>query len=91
MKLSEYFDRSEFECNCGECNCDSVDVELLAVLNDVRIHFGSPVTINSAHRCFVHNMNVGGSEHSYHLSGRAADIVVAGVLPEVVQNYLEQK
>lgn len=89
MKLSEYFDRSEFKCNCGECNCDSVDVELLAVLNDVREHFNSPVSINSAHRCHKHNESIGGSKNSYHLSGRAADIVVAGVEPATIQNYLE--
>ena len=93
MKLSANFSRHEFKCKGVSCccTCDSVDAELLTVLQDLRDHFNSPVIINSAHRCFTHNKNEGGSPNSYHLSGRAADINVKGIEPLMVQNYLERK
>lgn len=86
--LSEYFDRSEFACKCG-CGFDTVDVELLRVLEKVRHHFGQPITITSGCRCSDHNKKVGGTPTSQHLLGRAADISVKNVLPPVVQAHLE--
>jgi len=88
MKLSEHFNRSEFKCNCGECNYDTVDSELIEVLEDIREHFNAPVTVTSGNRCPDYNAQVGGSKNSYHVMGRAADIQVAGVSPKVVQTYL---
>lgn len=88
MKLSEHFNRSEFKCNCGLCDYDTVDSELIEVLEDVREHFNAPVTITSGNRCPDYNAHVGGSKNSWHVRGRAADIQVAGVMPQVVQNYL---
>jgi len=82
---SKYFKREEFACSCG-CGFSSVDVELLEVLEDVREHFDSPVTINSACRCETHNKTVGGSNNSMHTKGMAVDIVVSDVTPERVQD-----
>lgn len=84
--LSEHFDRSEFACQCG-CGQDTVDAELLAVLEEIRGMFG-PVTINSGNRCIAHNRAVGGGEKSQHLTGRAADIVVKDTTPAHVQDYI---
>jgi len=75
---SEYFERSEFACKCG-CGFATVDVELLNVLTKVRMHFDSPVIINSGCRCEQHNRNIGGADGSKHKLGIAADIVVKGV------------
>ena len=88
--LNKYFKRSEFACRCG-CGTSTVDAELLQVITDVREHFGSPVVINSGHRCAKHNANVGGAKNSVHLTGKAADIRVKGVDPSQVAFYLEQK
>jgi len=87
MKISPYFDRSEFGCSCG-CGFDTVDVELIEVLTDLREHFAAPVKINSSARCEKHNDHVGGSPRSQHRLGRAADIVVKGVSPYAVYTYL---
>ena len=87
--LSPNFSRYEFKCGCQECSCDTVDAELLEVLEGVREHFQAPVTINSAHRCPSHNAAVGGSDASQHKQGRAADIVVEGVDAQDVQQYLK--
>lgn len=88
--ISKYFKRSEFSCRCG-CGQDTVDAELLVILEDVREHFGKPVIINSANRCPTHNKKVGGAAKSVHLTGKAADIVVKGVEPSKVHAYLTNK
>lgn len=88
MKISPHFHREEFACKCG-CGMDTVDAELLEMLEDVRFHFNSPVTINSANRCIDHNKKCGGSTNSQHLRSRAADINVANVHSEDVYNYLD--
>lgn len=81
------FNRSEFACKCG-CGFDTVDAELLEILEAVRQHFGKPVTINSACRCEKHNKAVGGEPTSQHLYGRAADFTVAGPSPAKVYQWL---
>jgi uncharacterized protein YcbK (DUF882 family) len=86
--LSKHFNRSEFACKCG-CGFDTVDYELVNLLEDIREHFGQPVYINSACRCPMHNANEGGASQSQHLKGRAADISVKDVDPSVVAGYVE--
>lgn len=88
MMLSKNFSRSEFACRCG-CGFDTVDAELIEVLQSVRDYFDAPVTPESGCRCERHNIAVGGSQNSLHKIGRAADIKVAGVEPAEVQDYLE--
>lgn len=87
---SEYFKREEFACKCG-CGFATVDIDLLTVLEDVRETFDAPLTITSACRCVSHNHAVGGSSKSKHKLGIAADIIVLGVSPERVYNYLDNK
>lgn len=84
------FRREEFTCECG-CGFDTIDYELLEVLEDVRQHFGNPIIINSGCRCVSRNHAVGGSPHSQHVIGRAADIVVKGIEADSVADYLENK
>lgn len=88
--LSEHFDRKEFACQCG-CGFDSVNPELITVLEDVRMFFKSSVHINSGCRCKKHNAKVGGEPNSQHILGNAADIVVKGIKESEVASYLEKK
>lgn len=88
--ISKYFQRKEFACKCG-CGQDTVDAELLKILEDVRKHFGKPIIINSGNRCPSHNKKVGGAANSIHMTGKAADIVVKGVSPDIVHLYLDRK
>jgi uncharacterized protein YcbK (DUF882 family) len=90
MQLSKHFKREEFRCGDG-CGFDTVDSKLLEILEDVRVFYDAPITINSACRCYLHNKNVGGGEHSQHLLGRAADIVVKGVDPRDLAHYLRER
>lgn len=89
--VSKHFSRSEFKCKCGACDFSAVDIELVKVLEDIREHFGAPIKINSACRCPDHNANVGGAKRSKHLYGIAADIVVAGVEPSDVYQYINDR
>lgn len=88
-QLSEHFHRDEFRCRCG-CGFNTVDAELIRILERVRNFFEQPVLVTSGCRCEEHNRKEGGSENSQHLLGRAADIKVLNVPPEVVQEYCLQ-
>ena len=74
-RFNQWFRRGEFECKCG-CGQDTVDAELIKVLTKVRLHYGSPVVINSGNRCWHHNEVIGGSPKSKHPLGKAADFYV---------------
>lgn len=88
----KHFKRSEFACKCDKhCNGYPVepDEQLVKLLDDIREHFGVPVTINSGIRCKAHNAAVGGASASQHMKGTAADIVVNGIDPKAVAAYAE--
>ena len=86
--VSPHFSRIEFKCSC--CDFAVVDIDLLKALEDVRFKFNKAVTINSACRCDNHNKRIGGADGSKHKLGIAADIVVDGVSPSDVYNYLNE-
>ena len=68
--LTENFSRSEFLCRCG---AEGIDRALVDILQKVRDAVG-PMRINSAFRCPPCNNEVGGSESSSHLVGKAVDL-----------------
>jgi len=84
--LSENFNRSEFACKCG-CGTDTIDAELIRILQDVRDKFG-PIKITSGVRCEEYNRKVGGVKTSQHLKGRAADIVPLDCDLPAVWNFI---
>ena len=85
-KLSGNFKVSEFACKDGS---DTVLVapRLVMVLQTIRDHFGTAVTINSGYRTPQYNTKVGGVAHSQHCYGTAADITVRGQKPAAVAAY----
>lgn len=88
-QLSSNFWRHEFACRCG-CGFDSVDAELIRVLEDLRAKLGGRrVHINSGCRCPEQNYHEGGSLLSLHMEGKAADIRVDGVGADTVADCLE--
>ena len=90
MFPGKYFDRHEFTCKCG-CGSNTVDAELLHVLDELRVFFNKPVIVLSGFRCPQHNMAIGGSPTSQHMLGKAADITVKYVSPIQVYEYLKRK
>ena len=87
VQLSEHFNSYEFRCGLGRpCACTTILVEFL---EQIRQHFGQPITITSAYRCENYNRSIGGAAGSRHSKGQAADIVVKGVSPREVAKYAE--
>lgn len=81
--MVRHFNRAEFRCHC-RCMGDTVDYELMDALEALRLTLGKPINISSGFRCAEHNKKVNGAKNSYHLLGKAADIIVADVSPEDV-------
>ena len=88
-KLSTNFTVKEFACKDGS---DAVLVapRLVMVLQSIRSHFGTAVTINSGYRTPQYNAQVGGVAHSQHCYGTAADITVRGQTPAEVAAYARE-
>lgn len=87
VKVSTNFKVSEFKCKDGADKI-VVDTEFVeTVLQKIRDHFKSAVTINSAYRTPSYNKKVEGATSSYYVKGRAFDIVVKGHTPTEVAKY----
>lgn len=90
ISLSENFVSKEFDCHGnGCCSVTKLDERLVEYLQAIRDHFKKPINITSAYRCEVHNRRIGGATRSYHMQGKAADIVVSGVTSHEVAKYAE--
>ena len=89
VQITPHLKVREFRCKDGG-DAVFVSLRLAELLEQIRVHFGAAVTINSAYRTPSHNAKVGGTSRSQHLYGLAADIKVAGVSPAAVADYAEQ-
>lgn len=87
--VSANFKVKEFRCKDGSDRI-LVDVDFVKdKLQKIRDHFDAPVTINSAYRTQEYNTKVKGAKASYHLQGRAFDVVVEGRTPQEVARYAQ--
>lgn len=79
--LSQNFDSTEFACHCG-CGYSTPSYRLIDNLQELRDHWGYPITVRSGCRCYNHNNSdsVLGSRNSYHLNGMGADITLQDIL-----------
>lgn len=87
--LSPNFKVKEFACQDGSDTIVLHTDFVVDKLQKIRSHFGKPITINSAYRNPTHNKKVGGASSSYHVKGRAFDIVVKDVSPNEVAKYAQ--
>ena len=72
-RLTEHFNKSEFACQCG-CGTGDISMELVEILELVRLEYGKPMRINSGIRCLEHNRKIGSRDTSSHIKCLAADI-----------------
>lgn len=87
--VSKNFKVREFRCKDGSDKI-LIDVDFVKDrLQKIRDYFGAQVIINSAYRTPGHNAKVKGAKASYHLQGRAFDIVVKGHTPQEVARYAQ--
>ena len=61
------------------------------MLQVIRDHYGSPVSVHSGYRCPPLNSAVGGSTYSQHVVGAACDFHVVGVSLEYVWKWIYQE
>ena len=87
--LSPNFKVKEFACQDGTDTIVLHTDFIVDKLQKIRNHFNKPITINSAYRNPTHNKKVGGASNSYHVKGRAFDIVVKDVAPNEVAKYAQ--
>ena len=89
-QITPHFKVREFACSDGS-DVVFVSPTLADILENVRVHYGRPVTITSGYRTVSYNKTVSGSASaSQHCNGLAADIKVKGVSPADVADYAEQ-
>ena len=96
MNLSKHFTLDEMTTTSRTAANDPNEQEIIAltalcenVLEPIRNHFGSPVTILSGFRSQEVNRLVGGAKTSQHLRGEAADITIKGVANVDVFNFIK--
>ncbi len=90
IQLSLNFKAKEFKCKGGEDEI-LISEELIAVLQDIRNHFGKSVNVMSGYRSPAYNRSIHGATNSYHVKGMAADIQIPGVDPITVALYAQSK
>lgn len=88
-KVSKHFKRDEFKCKCN-CGFDSVDTELLEVIESIREYFGRPIMTHCANRCLQHNRFVGSKDTSKHIMGLAVDFHIEGIEHENVYKHIDK-
>ena len=92
MNLSKHFTVDEFEDSYeairrGITNKMPTEMRYAAialcknVLEPLREKLGKPIQVSSGYRCQALNKAIGGSIHSQHCLGQAADIKVKGIDP----------
>lgn len=87
--ISANFKVKEFRCKDGSDDVLIDEDFVRDKLQKIRSHFAAPVTITSAYRTPEYNRRVNGAKASYHLQGRAFDIVVKGRTPQEVAQYAQ--
>lgn len=76
IELAHNLSSDEFQCQCNRPRCNTIlfSPRLKDSWNVSRAEFGKRMTVNSGHRCQMHNEEVGGVDESRHVKGEAIDI-----------------
>lgn len=83
-KFTKNFKPEEFRCECGGRYCcgypSYMKMHELTLIQDIRDHWGKPVTVTCGLRCSTYNKKLSGSiVNSKHLTGQAIDFYQVGV------------
>ena len=88
-QLSTNFKVSDFRSKDGS-DIVLINPNLIPILEKIREHFGKPVIVISGYRTPSHNRTLSGAaKNSQHMYGNAADIVIKGVQPREIFNWLK--
>lgn len=92
MRLTKNFSSEEFDCKCG---CDMPEdvleniQELSENLQIIRDYIDEPISVNSGYRCLTHNRNIGSTDKSQHVLGKASDIVAKSYSSEEIYKIVQ--
>ena len=80
--ITKNFSVNEMKCHCG-CGEDSMDMDFMDILQEIREDMNRPLKISSGARCVKHNMRVSSTgktgPHVPRTEGtKAADIIISG-------------
>jgi uncharacterized protein YcbK (DUF882 family) len=89
MKTKHFNKDTDKRLACPCCPNQDVLPTVYVALEMIRNHFGRPVKVTSGYRCTNYNKQVGGAPDSRHLQGLAVDVVVVGIPPKMVYNFLD--
>ena len=93
MQLTKDFNKKEFDCKDGSempINVLQNIKKLAENLQVLRDFIGKKITINSGYRSQKYNATIkNASPKSQHILGNAADIVVQGMTPKKVAQFIE--
>lgn len=93
VKDFKNFDYKEFACKCGGKYCNGYPVafsyDLAKNLQNIREHFGKPLVITSAIRCYTWNIKNDGASDSRHKKGWAVDFYINGVTYDELAQYVK--
>lgn len=74
--ISQHIKYKEVRCKCRQCDGGFITQPTLELFERIReAAGGKPLTITSGFRCEPYNKIVGGVKNSYHMQGKALDIV----------------
>lgn len=86
--ITPHFQVKEFVCSDGS-RVVFISDDLVNLLENIRVHYGKPLHINSAYRTVSYNSKLkDSSPNSKHLYGLAADIWVEGVAIKALYDYV---
>ena len=89
-QLSAHIQVHEVACNDGSRPV-FISQALIDILENIRVHFGRPLHIDSGYRTVAYNAKIkNSSPKSQHCNGLAADIKVEGHTPTEVYAYADQ-
>lgn len=75
-KVSKSFKASEFDCKCKENHKTGVCIELVELLEDLKVKLNAKYcVIISGNRCKTQNSKIGGSKTSPHITNIGVDVV----------------
>lgn len=86
-RLSPNFRLREFVSK--DTNTAKIDDNLVRRLQQLRDRINQPVYITSGYRSPTYNLMVGGANDSQHIHGKAADIQVRGMSPQILAQHAE--